>query len=422
MNEGTTHTTYTTEQREGRWRLIDPQGAPFFSLGVNCVLNQYYDQTAFMQVDWVGKYGGERHWLKHFAAEKKEQIQSYGFNTLGAWHEKIYWGDHYPKTVELRLSRHAKKVNTDWGVGFPDVFDESFKASIHKVLTGCFYEKGEALLHDRGLIGYFTDNELHWWGSGGHWGDNDQEVGNHNCHLVDDYIKQASHLPGKQAWVDYLQDRYETIESLNEAWDSEYIEFDDLLHIAVYRAKESVLDRDKLGFLRKIAEVYFQTTDALLKQYDPHRLNLGCRMVGSSTPDVVFEVAKDVVDVLSLNFYGFELNKRELGRISKLAEKPMMITEFSFCAGRTAGFKLNTNGARNVIVRDQQRRAEAYDHFVREAAAMPWMIGLHWFALYDYGDPNGLIGNYGLLDLKDEPWEAFVQGVTETNEEVLTWA
>jgi hypothetical protein len=216
--------------------------------------------------------------------------------------------------------------------------------------------------------------------------------------------------------VNYLKEKYGTIDRLNEIWDCEYIEFDDLLPIAVYRAEDDILQADKLGFLRKIAKVYFETTSSLLKQYDPHRLNLGCRMVGNSTPEVVFEVMKDYVDVLSFNFYSFDLPKRWLTHVSEVADMPVMITEFSFCAGRTAGFLLSTNGARKVIVRDQERRAEAYDRFVKAAAAMPCMVGLHWFALYDYGTPQGLIGNYGLLNLNDEPWEVFVEGVRKTHE------
>lgn len=410
---------FKTERKNGKWMLVTPEGEPFFSLGVNCVINQTFDQAHFLQVDLVEKYGGDRDWLKRFAAAKKEQIQSYGFNTLAAWHEKTYWGDHYPKTVEVRLSRFAKKVNTDWGIGFPDVFDISFRASIQKVLTECFYEKGEALLNDRGLIGYYTDNELHWWGSGGHWGSNEPGESVDVTNLVNDFIKQPPQAAGKQAWVDYLKEKYGSIEGLNAAWQSEYVDYDELLLLAVYRAEESVLHEDKLGFLKLIAETYFKTTSSMLKQFDPHRLNLGCRMVGVSTPEIVFEVAKHYVDVFSMNFYSFELPSKWLARISELTDKPMMITEFSFCAGRTAGYPLSTNGARTVLVKDQQRRAEVYDEFIKAAAALPFMVGLHWFALYDYGNPNGLIGNYGLLDLKDEPWEEFVSGVTRTNNALL---
>ncbi|MNG42243.1 hypothetical protein D3C84_1320090 [compost metagenome] len=50
---------------------------------------------------------------------------------------------------------------------------------------------------------------------------------------------------------------------------------------------------------------------------------------------------------------------------------------------------------------------------------MPFVVGTHWFAMYDYGNPQGLIGNYGLLDLADEPYSEFAEMVRQTNEDVL---
>ena len=108
-----------------------------------------------------------------------------------------------------------------------------------------------------------------------------------------------------------------------------------------------------------------------------------------------------------------------MARIHERTGLPFMITEFSFCAGAADGFLLNTNGARNVLVRSQERRGEAYRTFIENAARLPYIVGLHWFALYDYGNPNGLIGNYGLLDLADEPWTAFAKAARSANESVL---
>lgn len=409
---------FRTERRGDRWQLIDPDGKPFFSLGMNGVYNQLVDQASWLTVDFVDKYGADAHWLQRWADCKLEQVRGWGFNTLGAWHEKLYWGNGEPKTVEIRMSRYAKKANVDWGIGFPDVFDSSFKASVYKALAECFYEKGEALLSDEGLIGYYTDNELHWWGSSGKWGDNDPDLGYQSTGLVDDYFELPPHAAGKRAWVRYVEEKYGDITRLNEAWGSEYWQFDDLLHIAVYRARPEALEDDKLGFLRRIAEVYFQTTSKALRLYDPHRLNLGCRMVGTSTPPVVLDVMKQYADVLSLNFYSFTLPEKWLAAISERIGIPVMVTEFSFCSGREAGFLQSTNGARNVLVRDQERRGEAYRRFVERAAALPYMIGVHWFALYDYSNPEGLIGNYGLLDMKDEPWTLFADSVTATNRSV----
>lgn len=402
--------------------LRDGQGKPFFSLGVNCVHSPVMMHSdEFESVDIVDKYGGGGEWFGRWSEQALSRLKGWGFNTLAAWHERTYWGNHEPKTVEIRCSRYAKKVNHEWGIGFPDVFDRSFAASTHKAMIECFHEKGAALREDEGLIGYYTDNELHWWGTGGKWGSNNPGAGYNDTHLVDDYIDLPPKAAGKKAWVEFIEQRYGTIDQLNEKWKSEYTDFEDLLYIGVYRAEYEVLEADKLEFLRRIAEVYFQTTSSILNQYDPHHLNLGCRMVGKGTPPIVYEVMKSYVDVISLNFYSFELPVDRLESIYRLTGKPMMITEFSFCTGRESGFLYSTNGARKVIVRDQQRRAEAYDNFIKKAAQLPFMIGAHWFAYYDFGfgHREGLIGNYGLVNVKDEPYETFVKGVTKTNREIV---
>ncbi|WP_127583606.1 hypothetical protein [Paenibacillus koleovorans] len=413
---------YTVEQVGGNWCFVGPDGKPFYSVGVNAVHNQVLDQTHWLKTDWVEKFGGGRDWFARWAGEKLGQVRQYGFNTLGAWHEPYYWGNGTPKTVEIRMSRHAPKVNTDWGTGFPDVFDKKFRASVERACIDCFQSgRGEALLHDPGVIGYYTDNEIHWWGHGGQWGNNDPGNGVSDTSLVDDYLELAAGRPGKMAWIELLQERHGgSIERLNEAWGAEYTAWEDLAYIAVYRADHrEVLEADKTAFLRRIAEVYYKTTSEALKRYDPGRLNLGDRMVGTSTPEVVLDVMKDYADVITLNFYSFNLPVRWLEYTHSRTGLPIMITEFSFCAGAEAGFLINTNGARNVIVRSQARRGETYREFVSAAAELPFIVGTHWFALYDYGNPQGLIGNYGLLDLADEPYAEFCESVRQTNEAVL---
>lgn len=407
---------YTTERKEdGGWTLIAPDGSAFFSLGVNCV---YFPDN--LGTIGVKKYGGDGDWFRRFADFKLRQIKDYGFNTLAAWHEKIYWNGDFPKTVELSLSRHASKVNKDWGVGFPDVFCESFAFSIHRVLVDFFYGEGARLKDDPTLIGYFTDNELHWWGQGGNWGMNEPSKGANPTNLVLDYFALPGEAAGKRRWVEFVRERYgDDIERLNAGWNSEYWAFEDLLTVSSYTADTAAFETDKLDFLRLIGETYHRTTATLLKMYDPNHLILGCRMVGASTPEVIFETMGDYVDVVSLNFYHRFFPGPWLARVAELSGKPVMIGEFGICAGRQAGYLNSTNGAQFATVKDQKRRGELYTAFVREAAALPACVGAHWFALYDYGrDRHGLIGNYGLLTVDDEPWEEFVTAVAAAHREL----
>ena len=128
---------------------------------------------------------------------------------------------------------------------------------------------------------------------------------------------------------------------------------------------------------------------------------------------------KDYAESITLNFYSFDLPERWMERLHELTGLPIMMTEFSFCAGAESGFLHNTNGARNVLVRTQARRGETYRAFVerRRIAALHGRCPLvRHVRLWE---PNGLIGNYGLLDLADEPMSEFAASVQQTNESVL---
>ncbi|WP_135556241.1 alpha-amylase family protein [Paenibacillus cymbidii] len=410
---------FTIGERDGKWTLIDAEGQSFYSLGVNCVTYQIGED---MEMKLAAKYGGAG-WFGRWAEGKYEAIRSLGFNTLAAWHMPYYRTKPMPKTVEARMSRHAPMVNGGWAgpggaYGFPDVFDPVFEVSAHRAVVEILYNQPGSLAGDETLIGWYTDNELHWWGSGGQWGDNDPGKSANDTGLVDDYIRLSAERPGKKAWVAFLQERYGTIEALNEQWGAEYTAFDDLLWLRELRANKALLAADKLAFLRKIAEMYFGVTSRVLRQYDATHLNLGCRMVGTGTPEVVFEAAKDVVDVFTFNFYSFDLPEAWLERVHRLTGKPQMITEFSFAAGKEAGFDLVTNGAQKTLVRNQTRRGECYRSFVLRTAELPFMVGTHWFALYDYTARNGLIGNYGLYDREDNLWAEFAEAVRQTHDEL----
>lgn len=409
---------FTVRKLNERWAIIDPGGNPFYSLGVDCVVC-YIGQSNCKVIE---KYGGTSDWFGKWAGQKLKELNDMGFNTLGAWHDRYYWSGDFPKTIELRMTRHSKKVNQVWGNGFPDVFDDSFRSSIYTVMTEFFHrETGNPLIGNKSVIGYFTDNELHWWGSAGQWGKDDQGAGRSSTALVDDYIRLHQDAAGKKAWVSFLQEKYKTIEDLNRVWQSEYSSFGDLLPAQQYRAESSAFIKDKTAFLEIIAEKYFSMTSSILKEYAPGQLNLGCRLVGISAPDVVLKVMAKYVDVLSLNFYSMQFPAEYLDHVYEITQKPVMITEFCFCAGSDYGFIRNTNGAQNVIVKTQARRAEAYDAFVTDAFNRPYMVGTHWFALYDYhSEADGLRGNYGLYDRNDNPWEELIAGVTKTNRRILS--
>lgn len=406
---------YTVRKQDGHWDFSDDTGKPFYSLGVNCFS---YGPDVPLQANPERQYGGDGNWYGNWAERKLDEVWSIGFNTLGAWHSPYFMNKSIPKTIEIRCSRQAKKVNKGWG-GFPDVFDPSFAASIHAEMVDVYYQKGMNVAEDRSLVGVFLDNELRWFGTGGQWGFTDPGPGKNDTNLAEDYILLPGDAAGKRAWVDYLRERYMAIERLNEAWQAEYGSFDELAYRTEYRTAEDVYEQDKLGFVRLIAETYFRTTTSILRMYDRNHLILGCRELGSSVPDFVLEAMKDYVDVISVNFYSMTLPYPWLERVHEMTGKPIMVTEFCFSVAGEAGFRTVTNGAQRAEVPNQRRRGECYRDFVTEATAKPYIVGMHWFAMYDFYDSNGLTGNYGLYDGQDRLWEEFAEAVRVTHRGAL---
>jgi hypothetical protein len=385
-----------------------------FSLGVDCV-----NPESVLGERVVRTYGNDAGWYARWADARLHALTEMGFNTLGAWHDPVFWTDATPKTVEIRISRNAPRVNRVWGHGFPDVFSPGFRDSAWREVYSFLRNGGQELTANGALIGLFCDNEAHWWGSRGEWGDNDQAREPDCLELVDDYIRLPPEAPGKQRWIDHLRTRYRSIGALNTAWESAYGSFDELAPLFLYRARPEPYDEDRRSFLRLIAEEYFAVADDVYQTIAPDALRLGCRFVGTSTPKTVLEVARDHMDVVSVNFYRMTLPSEYLTLVHDITERPVMITEFAFSEGRSAGFWKSTNGAQKVLVASQQARAEAYRAWIEESLRLPFLVGNHWFALYDYGNPDGLIGNYGLFTLEDEPYTELQTAMTQTNRDFL---
>jgi hypothetical protein len=76
---------FTLELRNGRWWLITPAGAPFFSIGMNHIdpATQRYPENIDI---WRDKYGGStKRWLKESVAPN---LKSWCFNTVG-WTQDV---------------------------------------------------------------------------------------------------------------------------------------------------------------------------------------------------------------------------------------------------------------------------------------------------------------------------------------------
>lgn len=211
---------------------------------------------------------------------------------------------------------------------------------------------------------------------------------------------------------------YENLDKANKAFNTDAKSYDELLDQIFARqplspaAQEIKRVQDK--FLKVVAEQYFKVCQAVIRKFDKHHLILGCRFAGYAPVEVV-EGMKNYVGVVSSNNYSEIPPRDSLEKLSEITGKPIMITEFSFKA-MDSGLP-NTKGA-GKPVETQKDRAENFAKYVEVLMEMPFAVGYHWFEHADEpaeGRFDGENSNYGLVNIKDEPWEILVEKMIQVN-------
>ena len=387
---------FHVEKRDGVWWLINPDGSPTLSTGV--------DEIGYAPDRVRG--AGPSHYRE--AAEKiysdqsawgavaLARLRSWGFNTIGAWSDRELWTRDAPYTVILNIAGHA---GADWQHGKPlDVYDPRFEEAAKKIVeTEC-----ASRAQDRNLIGYFSDNEMRW---GPDWRGKET--------MLQMYLEFSQDAPGRREAREFLRQHYNgDISQLNQAWGASAKDFEDIPSSAGTETFKS----DANQFLGMMAARYFQVCARAIHGADPNHLYFGARFAGK-VPDPVFQAAS-AADVVSVNIYSFD-PRPLVEHIFQLTGKPVLITEFAFRA-EDSGLP-NTKGA-GPKVPDQRARAKAYADYVTRLESLPESIGYHWFKWADEpkeGRFDGENSNYGMVNINDEPYQIFVDAVKAANEAAL---
>lgn len=387
---------FYTEQIDGVWWLIDPAGQAFLSKGVNHI--SYTADNAptlgYSPYERANreKYEDQSDWAK----EAAKRLRAWGFNSIGSWSSDIMRRQEIPYTLILDI---AQAAGGNWEKGaFPDVYSKDFKREARRIAqTQCWKRKD-----DLNLIGYFTDNELRW---GPDWRSKDS--------LLVSYLKMDAKAPGNGKALQFLEDRYTNIASINAAWNIQCASFAGIGEIQNTTKTESRI-KDEADFLEEIARQYFHICREAIQKYDPNHLILGCRFAGYAPRPVLLGL-KDSVDAISYNSYNPLPPIDTLREIHEMTGKPLLIGEFSFKA-MDSGLP-NTKGAGKPL-QTQAERAEGFTRYVTALMQQPYIIGYHWFEYADEpaeGRFDGENSNYGLVTIKDEPWEILTKEMTLTN-------
>jgi hypothetical protein len=173
------------------------------------------------------------------------------------------------------------------------------------------------------------------------------------------------------------------------------------------------------GDLAANATKYFKTICTAIRTYDPNHLILGVRF-NRRPPLSVLRASRGFVDVHSIQVYDDNGRawKNMFAEINEIADTPIVISEFSFLSNDNRSGDRNSNWLGYGRVPSQADRAKNYIYFVSGMATTSFMIGTDWFQWADeppFGRADGEDGNFGIVDIKDQPYEKLVAACRFTN-------
>lgn len=404
---------FYVKQINGRWWLITPTGEGFYAVGTDHVsYNAHWCEAlgyAPYHKNVEAKFGGEGPWAQSSA----QRLKDWNFNALGCGWSQGMKDRGLPRDEFVSFGSGFAPIDNiaepiHW-TGFPNVFSPRWPVYCDKRAKAYC----GALKDDPWTIGFFLDNELEWFGKNGKpWG------------LFDECLKKAADHTAKVAATDFLKAKYPSITAFNAAWKTNFADWGAVSAATAIVSVTPEADRDRLDFIRLIAEKYFSVTNAAMKKYDPNHLNLGCRFAGIMPPGAI-EVCGKYCDVVTVNYYGHvDLQHQVNTDMPKLfadyaarCQRPMMITEWSFPAYDSGLPCLHGAGQR---VATQTEKALAYKIYQTALLSFPFMVGSNYFMWAD--EPAlGIAStfpedsNYGLVDVNDQPWVELTQMATTVN-------
>jgi hypothetical protein len=412
---------FRTENRDGKWWLVDPEGRLFWSHGIDCVrmldatpieeretwfedfpgaqqefatfvsrgfaLKGHYAGRTVKTFSFAGanlqrKYGPD--WRSSFNDVAHRRLRNWGLNTIGNWSDEAVRLQKKTPYVDAIGSGKARKIEGSegyWGK-FADVFDASFRDGLRESMLS---KRGKSA-GDPWCIGYFSDNEIAW-------GD--------ELSLAVAALQSPGDQPAKQAFVADLKSKYGEIAKLNAVWGATYESWPALTASRVKPdAKKARADLE--AFYTRIAEEYFRLARDVIKEVAPNQLYLGCRFAWVNS--CAAAAAAKYCDVVSYNLYRRSVSDFQF---NGGADVPLIIGEFHFGALDRGMFHTGL-----VSTASQADRAQTYADYVTGALKHPQFVGCHWFQYQDqpttgrvYDEENYQIG---FVDIADTPYSEIV--------------
>lgn len=260
-------------------------------------------------------------------------------------------------------------------------------------------------------VGYFSDNEVGWWGGA----------------LFSHFSQKPGNNFTKQRWVSTLQEHYSDWDRLKDdfAAPAGVSSWEELLATTeITQLRPGTRGIDAVGrWTAVVAKHYYAMVERVLREADPEALILGDRLPVYYDP-VALKAMRDHVDVISTNYnidspdgwlapYYFD-GLRQLS-----GGKPILISEWFLAAAEN--HTGNVNNGHLMTVKTQAERALGAAAATTNFAAIPEIVGLHWFQYFDHplgGRLDGEDYNFGLVDIRDGIYERLTSALAAVHDRI----
>ncbi len=377
--------------REFYFTDLPKSGSPFalFYTTRDALLWPYYVARGiqrtydFSSANAFRKYGSD--WRARYADLAHQRLRSWGMNTIANSSDKgICLQRHTPYCDRFELkSPDIEGAHLGWW-RFKDPFHPEFRASFRRQL-----EQRKEELNDPWCFGFFVDNEISW-------GD--------ETALADWTLQSPATQPAKVEMIRRLKEKYGSIAKLNEAWKTNYVDWEALLQ-SQQKPPAGAKD-DRVAFTAAVTEAYFKNIRDEFKAVAPNTLYMGCRFAGSTKAAV--QIGAKYCDVISYNIYRHTLDDFKL---PAGVDKPVMIGEFHFGALDRGMFHPSL-----IEVANQAARGKAYAAYITSALRHPNFVGAHWHQFGEQPTAGRFDGENlqnGFLDACDNPYPETIAGIRE---------
>lgn len=363
-SEGAGVGRYHLNKVADRYYLVNPEGQPFFTLGINHInaVQEPANPNIFSE-----KYQND--WIQ-YTAEVVTQLKGWYYNTAGYGSpEAIY--PHMPYMEDVFLERNSNFL-PDKEFFYPDVFDPKIQAAkLEKLRWMC------RNTDNLNLIGYYWTDTPQW--------DLERSLRTRGTNWVHAIRDLPADAPGRIRYEEYLQ---ECAQAGTEATDE--------------------------GFLALIAQAHYKCIGEATRSLHPGALIFGERYLMDDHPEVVLEAAMPYIDVLSIQPGSDRFEGAYFDALYEKYKKPIVICDHQ-CSFPTPQY----DKTMWKQLESEQAVAEMYQRYLAEASAKPYIIGYHRCQYIDRFNEHPGVLKQGMLREDGTAYAILQAAVIEANRTAL---